>query len=356
MSGSSLDGLDVAIVRIGNDGSGFTHELLSATTIPYNEMWISRLKNLPSQSATSYIRTHTYFGHYISELIQPIIDSFEGKIDLIASHGHTIFHEPERNFTSQIGDGAAIAALTGISVVSDFRTQDVALGGEGAPVAPIVDTLLFSGYDFYLNIGGIANMTAAHGEYLAAFDICPANQILNEYAQRLGFPYDRDGNSAQSGNLNEDLFEALSKLDYYDKPHPKTLDNNQIREAYYPLIDFFNDSPENILHTFCVHIADQLFRSTSGIMDQWSLSKNQFQIMLSGGGAFNQFLVKQIRERMEGLNVEVVIPSDDIVNFKEAILMAFMGYLRVNGMSNCLGAATGASRDSIGGAMYFGNN
>ncbi len=357
MSGSSLDGLDLAYCELrltkGRAEPAVEWQLLAAETLKYPEKWVARLAHLPVQDGNTLAKTHVYFGRYMAELVNTFIQKHDIQPDLIASHGHTVFHEPERMMTLQIGDGAALAALTGIPVACDFRTHDIALGGEGTPIAPAADRYLFPGYDFYLNIGGIANVTCnADGKFIA-FDTSPANQVLNLLAQQIGLPYDADGQIARKGTLNESLFSTLNTMEYCQADYPKSLDNNWIREQVFPLF-LPSDIPiPDLLHTATQFIAKQIGGSLQKVIQKEQLHQENYRMLVTGGGGLNTYLMDCIRQACEPIQTEIILPERDIIDYKEAILMALMGLLRLERIPNCFSSVTGAERDTIGGAIYF---
>jgi len=375
MSGSSLDGLDIAYCNFDVIGGEVSWQLIVAETVKFEDMWVARLANLPAQNAKTLAKTHTYFGRYMAELVNNFIKKNNITPDLIASHGHTIFHEPERFFTLQIGDGAALAALTGITTVCDFRTQDIALAGEGTPIAPAADRYLFSGYDFYLNIGGIANVTCnAKGKFIA-FDTSPANQVLNLLANEIGLPFDLNGEVARSGQLVQALIDKLNEVDYFQKKYPKSLDNNWIRENIFPIIQKNDAAIADKLYTYTCFIALQIRESVGRIFEQEDFSREssdlgqglresadtfevsggkKYRMFVTGGGAFNSFLMEKIQSECALFNVEIILPEKEIIDYKEAILMGLMGVLRMEGLPNCFSSVTGAKMDTVGGAVYFG--
>jgi len=354
MSGSSLDGLDVAYCQFEVNNEQITWQLIQAETIKFDEKWTARLAHLPTQDANTLAKTHAYFGRYMAELVNDFIQKNNITPDLIASHGHTIFHEPERYMTLQIGDGAALAALTGITTVCDFRTQDIALAGEGTPIAPAADRYLFSGYDFYLNIGGIANVTChANGKYIA-FDTCPANQVLNMLANELGLPCDWNGAVARSGHLNESIAEALQNLDYNQADYPKSLDNNWIRHNIFPIFNSPDISIEDKLHTATQFIAKQIGESLFHIIKKEQLTNTSYRMLVTGGGGFNNYLMSCIHEACTPIHTNIELPDKAIIEYKEAILMGLMGVLRMEGIPNCFSSVTGAKMDTVGGAVYLG--
>lgn len=357
MSGSSLDGLDLALCRFETENGDITDwQLLQADTLPFSLKWETRLRNLPIQNALTFAQTNTYFGHYMGELVQEFLAEFpEIQLDFIASHGHTIYHYPERRLSVQIGDGAALAAVTGYPVVCDFRTQDVAIDGEGAPIAPIADKLLLPGYDFYLNLGGIANITCAVGEKHIAFDVGGANQVLNILANQLGKAYDENGELARGGAFNEEVFEVVNELPYFQKSYPKTLDNQWVAQHFFPLYLEANLPVEDKLRTATEQLAFQIAEAIRQILKKEKIPTRPFKMLATGGGAFNTFLIEKIQEYCASIaDIEMVVPSAAVVQFKEAVLMALMGLLRVENQVNCLKSVTGARRDTIGGAIYQG--
>lgn len=359
MSGSSLDGLDIAFCRFEYSGNPkqpiADWELLISETVPLKETWITRLSKLPEQQALTFAKTHIYFGHYMADLVNAFCAKHKVKPDFIASHGHTIYHYPDKLMTTQIGDGGALAALTGYTVVSDFRTQDVALHGEGTPIAPAADRFLFDGYDFYLNIGGIANITAVHPNNTIAFDIAPANQILNRLANQVEQAYDHNGDIASKGKIDPDLLMLLNENPYFRKPYPKSLDNQQIVQEVFPFYQESEASVEDKLHTACQHMGQQTARSINQIIQREKLNKKTYRMLVTGGGALNFFLMKCIQEHCEKeIDLTIELPDLETIQFKEAILMGLMGLLRLKQIPNCFASVTGGRRDTVGGAVYLG--
>ncbi|TXH20878.1 MAG: anhydro-N-acetylmuramic acid kinase [Chitinophagaceae bacterium] len=352
MSGSSLDGLDLALVSFHESGGKWQYEILNATTIAFSDEWVLKLKNATHLNAKDYVLLHTDFGKYIGQaVIQFIKDhQLEFKIGIIGSHGHTTFHFPEQNNSCQIGDGASIAAITGLPVVTDLRNMDVALGGQGAPIIPIGEKLLWSEYDFLLNIGGIANISIKKENSYLAYDICSANAILNHLANQVGKAYDEDGKIAASGTIHQALLQELNSLDFYQKNYPKSLANQFGWEMVLPIIQQYHLSPQDALHTYTVHIAEQIKNNIELHID----NKNTSQFLITGGGALNTFLIDQIKDQLSHLNIEVVVPDVQTIQFKEATVMALMAVLRWREENNVLSSVTGASRDSVGGAMWMG--
>ncbi len=357
MSGSSLDGLDIAYCQMDWDGEQVVDwELLSAATLPFSEIWQTRLEALPQQSAEILAKTHVYFGYYMGELVNTFLQQEGiGDIDFVASHGHTVFHNPDRRFGLQIGHGGALAATLGRQVVCDFRTQDIALSGEGAPLAPLADAYLFSGYDFYLNLGGIANISAciAVGDWVA-FDLAPANQVFNFFAATLGLPYDAEGQLAAKGRVDMGLLEELRRAAYYQKPFPKSMSNEWIRSAVLPLLIEADLPLPDTLATAVELCALELAAGVQLIRQKKGLTSTSAKMLVTGGGAFNLYLLRRIEAHLAPLGVELLLPSSDIICFKEALLMALLGLLRLEGLPNSWPQLTGAQKPTVNGAVYRG--
>ncbi len=353
MSGSSLDGLDIVYTELHEDRGKWSFEILAADCYEYNEEWKERLKNAPSLSALEYQLLHAAYGHYLGEQVNRFIEAngLNYKVALIASHGHTSFHFPQQKMTAQLGDGAAIAAVTGLPVVSDLRAMDIAFGGQGAPIVPIGEKLLLGEADMFLNLGGIANISfRSENEYIA-FDICPANRVLNSLAAKVGKPYDAGGEMASTGIISDDLLQKLNALSYYQEAPPKSLDNSFGADEVFPLIKSFGLTHNDSLRTFVEHIVIQI---KAAIENNYKGQMANNKLLVTGGGAFNSFLVGRLKEELNPLNIEVIIPDSQIVQYKEALIMALIGVLRWRQEYNVLSSVTGASRDSIGGAVWIG--
>jgi anhydro-N-acetylmuramic acid kinase len=352
MSGSSLDGLDIAFVELHETSGKWSYELRQCACYEYSPDWVQALKTAPTVSALDYQLLHASYGRYIGELVSRFIQEheLEFQVQLIASHGHTTFHYPGKHMTAQLGDGAAIAAITGINVVSDLRSVDVALGGHGAPIVPIGEKLLFPGYDAFLNIGGIANLSWNLPTGYIGFDVAPANRVLNMLANEMNLSFDKDGQLASSGKLMPDLLTALNQLDYYQKPYPKSLGNQFGTDTVYPML-YRSGSTQDLLRTFTKHLAVQVRRAVEKVRPP---DTTQPRLMISGGGAHNKFLVSEISEELASIGVEATVPANEIIDFKEAVIMALIGVLRWREEYNVLASVTGASRNSIGGAVWIG--
>ena len=361
MSGSSLDGLDIAYVHLQERAATsaqavrqWEYEIVHTGCYPYDDVWKRRLAAAPGLSALEYQLLHVEYGHYLGAAVMRMVEEhgLHYRVQLIASHGHTSFHDPARRMTAQLGDGAALAATTRINVVSDLRAMDVALGGQGAPIVPIGEKLLLPGYDYFLNLGGIANISKKG----IGFDVCPANRVLNALAEQEGRPYDDGGALAAGGRVDEGLLERLDALPYYGMGYPKSLANEFGTETVLPLIRGVGLSTGDALRTYVEHIAVQVGRAVERLGGGMLTTGEDGggKMLVTGGGAHNGFLVSRLSERLGARGVEVVVPEDRLIDYKEALVMALIGVLRWREENNVLGSVTGASRDSIGGAVWIG--
>lgn len=364
MSGSSLDGLDIAFVEFHEQAGAWSYEIKATECYAYSPEWTEKLKKATTLNAADYQLLHTAYGHYTGQLVNAFIEeySLDYQVQLIASHGHTTFHMPAQKMTAQLGDGAAIAAVTGINVVSDLRAMDVALGGNGAPIVPIGEKLLLKEYPLFLNIGGIANVSCNLSNNYIAFDVCPANRVLNMLANKAGRTFDESGQMAAGGALQPELLSILNSLEYYQLPAPKSLANDFGTDVVFPLVTgsrfrikdtWIQDS----LRTYVEHIAIQVKNALQGATsyEQGAASNEQAnKLLVTGGGAHNTFLVERLTDLLREINIEVVVPDKNLVDFKEAIIMGLIGVLRWREENNVLASVTGSLRNSIGGAVWIG--
>ncbi|MFD2824829.1 anhydro-N-acetylmuramic acid kinase [Lacinutrix iliipiscaria] len=342
MSGTSLDGIDLACVNFQFDGD-WHFKMTNCETIPYSQEWYKRLQNLTSYTSKELKDIDLKYTIYLSGIINRFIEKHDLKsIDAICSHGHTALHEPNKGLTYQIGNQKVIASLTKNKVVCDFRVQDVKLGGQGAPLVPIGDKLLFSDYDFCLNLGGFANISFEDHKERIAFDICPVNIVLNFYAQKLGFEFDDGGKLASTGKVNSKLLEELNNLEFYHLKHPKSLGLEWVKKEIFPKINTHKLDIKDVLNTCVEHIAIQISKVI--------LNKKKATVLVSGGGVFNKYLINRIKDLSP--THDIVIPSNDIINYKEALVFGLLGVLKMRNEVNCLKSVTGAKNDHSSGEIY----
>lgn len=341
MSGTSLDGIDLAEINFTKNKT-WQFQILKATTTPYSEKWLSKLKNLTQKAIKDLQQIDVDYTNYLAEVITTFIKKNNIKnIDAVCSHGHTALHQPEQKLTYQIGNLPELAKKINQNVVCDFREQDVKLGGQGAPLVPIGDQLLFSDYDYCINLGGFANVSTKINNQRIAFDICPVNIVLNKYVQQLGFDYDDKGHLASEGKINQQLLKQLNALDFYKKLYPKSLGLEWVEQQIFPLIDQYDLTIKDVLRTMVEHVAQQIAKITS--------QKVNASVLLTGGGTYNDFLVERIKALT---NNKIVIPSKEIIEFKEALIFGFLGVLKLREENNCLASVTGANKDHSSGNIF----
>jgi anhydro-N-acetylmuramic acid kinase len=342
MSGTSLDGLDMCYAQFELKKDKWHYEVIKAEDESYPPELKRQLATAQNMNAYDYALLNSDYGLYLGRRVRHFIDKYDLKPDYIASHGHTIFHQPAKRFTAQIGSGAGIAAESGVDTICDFRTTDVALYGQGAPLVPVGDRNLFADYNFCLNLGGFSNISydAPDGSGTRiAYDISPVNYVLNHYTRKVGYDFDKDGEIARSGKVNIKLLEELNNLEFYTKKGPKSLGREWVEEIVIPLIDSYELSLEDKLSTFCEHVSVQI-----------SSHVDHGRVLITGGGALNKYLVERMSVNSQQCTYHV--PDALTVNFKEALIFAFLGALFVNDLPGCLKSVTGARYDNIGGALY----
>ncbi len=363
MSGTSLDGLDIAHCAFEHRDGQWHYEILAAETIAYPKHWREKLRAAPGLDARTCHKLHVDYGHYIGTAIRRFLENNHlHKNELIASHGHTVFHQPEAGYTLQIGDGAALAATAGCDTVSDFRSMDIALGGQGAPLAPLGDRLLFAEYAHCLNLGGFSNISFEKAGRRLAFDVCPFNIVINalvrnakvrpgpyqanaKHAGQDGFlQYDPNGAIASTGKTDKQLLETLNQLPYYHQTGPKSLGEEWVRQHITPLLQQSRLSLPDMLHTFYHHAAFQISKAIT--------THQPGKMLITGGGAHNVFFIECLRKQLPE-DVVVYIPDQQTTDFKEALIFAFLGLLCKKRKVNCLASVTGARQDSIGGTMHY---
>ncbi|GAA4162911.1 anhydro-N-acetylmuramic acid kinase [Chryseobacterium ginsenosidimutans] len=338
MSGTSLDGLDICFAKFERQDS-WNFEILKAETIPYPKAWEEQLRNSIHLSAVELLELNSEYGFYLGKSVKNFIEKHQlDNVNLISSHGHTVFHQPQKKFTLQIGDGRAIKTETKLPVIYDFRSQDVLMGGNGAPLVPIGDEFLFSQYDACLNLGGFSNISLKINHKRIAFDIAPVNIVLNKLVQNFNKNFDENGNLARTGNIDEKLLSQLNSLDFYQQSYPKSLGIEWCNESIFPL--FENIEIIDVLATFTEHAAQQISKI---------FNENQLKnVLFTGGGAYNQYLIEKIKAKT---TTEIIIPEKEIIEYKEALIFAFMGVLRLTNEINVLSSATGSSDDHCSGIV-----
>ncbi|MEP1487594.1 MAG: anhydro-N-acetylmuramic acid kinase [Algibacter sp.] len=339
MSGTSLDGIDLVYTKFEYNGT-WNFKIIHAETISYSGKWYNTLKNLVSHSLEELKHIDVDYTDYLAGIIKGFIEKNKIKnIDAVCSHGHTALHQPEHKLTYQIGNLPVLAAVLNQTVVCDFRVQDVELGGQGAPLVPIGDALLFSDYDYCLNLGGFANISYQEKEERIAYDICPVNIVLNKYAEQLGYKYDDGGKIAASGNYLLALGDQLKALPFYKEKPPKSLGLEWVNQNIFPLLQDSKPQEKDVLKTFSNHIAKEIA----------SVIKKNSKVLVTGGGAYNDYVISEIKRNK---TIDIVRPSKNLVEFKEALIFAFLGVLKLRGEVNCLKSVTGASKDHSSGKIY----
>ncbi len=340
MSGTSLDGIDIVYVNFKLD-INWKYELINSKTYKYEKKWSSLLHNISKEKINSIIKIDKDYTKLLSKYIIKFINEFSIKdIDFVSSHGHTALHQPSKSLTYQIGNLPIIAKYINQKVVCDFRVQDVELGGQGAPLVPVGEEYLFSEYDTFINLGGFANVTRKIKNNLIAYDICPINIVFNHLSRKLKLKYDDRGYIASTGNLNEDLYSDLQRLNYFKQEPPKSLGVEWVSDQIYPIIsNFQNIAVKDLMNTFSNHFAFQIAKNIG----------DQGKVLITGGGAYNDYLVERIKNLT---NSKITIPDSKIVEYKEALIFSFLGLLRVHKINNCYSSVTGAKKDHCSGKIY----
>lgn len=341
MSGTSLDGLDLVACRFTFDNK-WNFEIIKANTISYSHKWVNKLSTASELNALDFAFLHNEYGKFTGKQIAEFCADLPEKPEMIASHGHTIFHQPDMKLTVQIGSGAFIAVTTEIPTICDFSSLDVAMGGQGVSLAPIGDEQLFGEYEFCLTLGGVANVSFREDGVRKSFDICPANMAFNHFTKELGYEYDLNGSMGRSGTIHPELLKLLNSLSFYQLDGPKSLGREWFGTDFLPLIYSFQLAPEDTLRTLYEHVSDQLTIA----VDQYPKG----QILITGGGAHNVFLIELFSEKTKH---KTIVPSSQIIDFKEAIIYAFLGVLRYRNEINCLKSVTGADHDHSGGIIFL---
>lgn len=340
MSGTSLDGIDLAHITL-EFNQNWTFKIHEAETVSYSENWLTILKNLVNHTKHELNQINVDYTDYLGEIIKKFIkDNNIIQLDAVCSHGHTALHQPENGHTYQIGNLPNLAKIVSYPVVCDFRIQDVKLGGQGAPLVPIGDRMLFAEYDYCINLGGFANVSSEIDNNRIAYDICPVNIVMNRYANTLGFDFDEGGTIAKSGAVDQKVLALLNALDFYKMTPPKSLGLEWVEKFIIPILEESKLSEKNILRTFVEHIAIQIGHSI----------KRNSKVLFTGGGTFNSFLLDRIKAQKD---FQLIIPSEDIIEYKEALIFALLGVLKLRNEINCLSSVTGANNDHSSGEVYY---
>ena len=343
MSGTSLDGIDIAEIHFSlSNGGAWDFEILASTTTEYTSAWRKKLQKAVLLSNDQIEALDIEYTHYLSEVILDCIKKHQiENLDAICSHGHTVMHQPENGITVQIGNLPSLSKLLSQRVVCNFRVQDVLLGGQGAPLVPMGDALLFREYTYCLNLGGFANISSEIEGKRIAYDICPVNIVLNMYAEILGFSYDDKGSIAASGTLNLELLEKLNDLPFYSETAPKSLGLEWVIKWMLPILDASKISHQDKLRTTVEHIAIQL----SAQIETGS------KVLVTGGGVYNDFLMSRLQSQGD---IELIRPSRKLIDYKEALIFGLLGVLKLRGSVNCLASVTGARNDHSSGNIFLG--
>ena len=340
MSGTSVDGIDIVYVHFEKKGK-WNYKILNSITYQYSKEWFLKLNKSWSISKNDLDKLDKEFTLLLSKQILRFINQFSiNDIDAVSSHGHTVFHDPKNNFTYQIGNLPEISKQIRHKVICNFRQQDVKLGGQGAPLVPVGEKYLFSEYDSCVNLGGFANISKTLSEKLIAYDICPVNTVLNYLSNKINLDFDKDGEVSKSGKLIEDLYIKLNELEYFNKNYPKSLGIEWVNSTIMPLLNQYQSQVEDLLHTYNYHIAEQVSNNI----------KNEKNVLVTGGGAKNKFLIDLINKK---LNNNVVIPDDTLIDYKEAIIFGFLGVLKLLNIDNCYSSVTGSSKDHCSGNIFL---
>lgn len=341
MSGTSLDGVDMACCRFFKANNRWHFEIDHAKTVVYNEQWLAKLEHARTLQVRDFIRLHNTYGVYLGNLVNEFVhENNIVQVDFVASHGHTILHEPEKSIGFQLGHGAYIHASCRLPVISDFRTLDIALGGQGAPLVPVGDRDLFPEYNACINLGGFSNISFYKHERLVAFDICPVNILLNRLAQEFGMKYDENGRLGTKGTLNKVLLQELNSLGFYEMLHPKSLGVEWVEKEMLPLINKYPNRI-NVIRTCYQHIVEQITQ----VLKDHRLKK----VLFTGGGACNNFLMAELKRNA---GIDINIGSEKLINYKEALVFAYLGLLKITGATNVERTVTGAYKSSVSGVVY----
>ncbi|MDT0559402.1 anhydro-N-acetylmuramic acid kinase [Ichthyenterobacterium sp. W332] len=340
MSGTSLDGIDLAYITFTIINDKWHFKIHNTETISYSDYWFNKLSKLTNISDNELIKIDESYTELLANAIQNFIDiNVIETLDLVSSHGHTALHKPEDGISVQIGNRKMISNYIKTTVVCDFRIQDVKLGGQGAPLVPIGDRILFSDYEYCLNLGGFANISTEANVGRVAYDICPVNIVLNYYVRKIGLDFDDKGQLASEGTINKLLLDKLNQIKFYSRKPPKSLGLEWVEDKIFPLINAFNLEIKDVLRTFVEHVAYQISKAI----------EDNSKVFITGGGVFNDFLIARLKSMSRSY---IIIPDNDIIEYKEALIFGLLGVLKLRGEVNCLKSVTGAIKDHSSGVIY----
>ncbi len=364
MSGTSMDGIDLAHCRFVVINRQWNYEILAAETVPYTDSWKKLLASASGLNGRELQALHVAYGKYTGEVAHDFFLRHSiCRTDLLASHGHTVFHNPAKGYTFQLGHGPAMAATAKCTVINDFRSMDVALGGQGAPLVPLGDQLLFGNYQYCLNLGGFANISfTTSGNRRIAYDICPLNFVINRLVKKSRIPLDAehrnlsgnsketrylsqdtDGEIARKGKTNTALYKELNNLPFYNQSGPKSLGEEWVNQHILPLLSKYQLPVADLLNTFYHHAATQIANQPGS---------DPSKLLVTGGGTFNRYFMECLRKKLPG-QISLEVPSKELIDFKEALIFALLGLRRLRKEINCLSSVTGASHDSSGGSIHI---
>ena len=340
MSGTSLDGIDIVYVNFKKN-KYWKYELINSKTYKYKNKWISLLQNISQEKIDSIKKIDLDYTKLLSKYIIDFINEFSIKnIDFVSSHGHTAIHQPSNLITYQIGNLPILAEYINQKVICDFRVQDVELGGQGAPLVPVGEEYLFPEYNTLINLGGFANITKRIKNNIIAYDICPINIVFNHLSGMVESKYDDGGYIASTGNMNQDLYDHLQKLNYYEQDPPKSLGIEWVDAQIHPILKKFPNEPvKDLMNTFSNHFAFQIVKNI----------EDQNNVLITGGGAYNDYLIQRIKNLT---NSKITIPDPKIIEYKEALIFSFLGLLRLLEINNCYSSVTGSKKDHCSGKIY----
>lgn len=345
MSGTSLDGLDLCAVEFERTNGRWTYRIHAFETIPYRgTLWPEHLTAAYRDRGALRTQVSHEFALWCQGQWLDFGARHQFAAHAVAHHGHTVEHDPLRGITVQIGHEASAFASSPIPVVGDFRSGNVARGGQGAPLVPLADRDLFEDFAVCVNLGGFSNASWTDGGGLRrAGDLGPCNGLLNPLAGELGRDYDPEGTYAATGTARPTP--DLEKLHYYGAPFPKSLGREWMETDFLPAFNAKRPNrTEDALATASAHIA-------------WSIAQGlraanapKGPALLSGGGAYNTDLIRRLRETAP--EWEWTVAPKDILEAKEALAFAYLGLLRLRGEPNVLASYAGGTADGCDGSIF----